>query len=451
MQKLSLNGPWELSQSGAEESIPATVPGCVHMDLLAAGRLEDPYYRDNELHTLWIGETDWTYRRRFDVDAGLLAHERVLLRCAGLDTLATVTVNGAEVGRTDNMFRTWEFDVQELLRAGENEIAVHFAAPMPYVRARGQERSLPAWGVGQHKLDSGGWIRKEPCNFGWDWGPKLVTSGIWREIELVAFNTARLADVHILQDHATPGEVKLAVTAAVEQLGDAPLSVRVAVSFAGGVVAEAEAPVDSGAAVCELTVNNPQLWWPHGMGGQPLYEVGVELRSGADALDSTARRIGLRTLKLVREKDQWGESFHFAANGIPFFAKGANWIPADTFAPRLTRADYARLLEDAADANMNMLRVWGGGIYEDDVFYELCDELGLCIWQDFMFACATYPTFDEEWMATVRAEAEDNIRRIRHHPSMALWCGNNELEQGLVGDAWTATTMSWEFYSRLYD
>ncbi len=453
MQMLSLNGDWHLYRSDAGEAVPATVPGCVHTDLLAAGMLEDPFYRDNELKVLWVGETDWTYRRTFVVSGDLLQHERVLLRCEGLDTIATIAINGREVGRADNMFRVWEYDARPYLRAGENVIAIAFTAPMRYVRERAEgRRFLPAEGVGDHKLDGGSWIRKEPCNFGWDWGPMLATCGIWRAIALVAYDTARLSDVHILQNHSQPGRVGLEVRVAAERIGQANLSTRVTASLDGRVVAEATAPLAEGAGVACLEISNPQLWWPNGLGAQPLYDVVVTLCDGSGcALDTATKRIGLRTLRLVRQPDEWGESFHFAVNGVPFFAKGANWIPDDVFAARQTRATYRRSLQDAVDANMNMLRVWGGGIYEQDMFYELCDELGLCIWQDFIFACATYPTFDAAWMANVRVEAEENVRRIRHHACLALWCGNNELEQGLVGDAWTQTTMSWEDYDKLYN
>lgn len=454
MQTITLNGDWQLYRSGENESIPATVPGCVHTDLLSAGRIEDPYFRDNELNVLWVGETDWIYRRTFDVPRALLAHDRVLLRCEGLDTLAAITLNGHLIGRTDNMFRTYEYDVRDYLVEGANQIEVRFDSPMRYVRKRGQERYLPAWGVGEHKLDGGGWIRKEPCNFGWDWGPMLATCGIWRDIELVAYDTARLQDAHILQDHERADGVGLDVRVSVEGVGDGVpdgLSVDIDISLNGRVVARATQPVRDGRAVATLVVQDPQLWWPNGMGDQPLYEVDVQLCMDDALLDQESKRIGLRTLKLVRQPDEWGESFYFAANGVPFFAKGANWIPAETFATRITRDDYARLLQDAVDANMNMLRVWGGGLYEMDVFYDLCDELGICVWQDFIFSCATYPAFDRAWMENVRAEAEDNVRRIRHHASLALWCGNNELEQGLVGDEWSATTMSWADYSPLFD
>ncbi|MCL4263041.1 MAG: glycoside hydrolase family 2 protein [Anaerolineae bacterium] len=451
MQKLTLNGRWLLHKTNETDTIPATVPGCVHTDLLAAGHIPDPYYRDNELEVQWIGETDWTYRRVFAVPTDFLAHDHVLLHCAGLDTLATVTVNGYSLGQTDNQFRTWEFDVKEILRPGENEIVVDFAAPLPYGRAREQERSLPNWGTDSHKIAGGNWLRKSPCNYGWDWGPKLTTSGIWRDIDLIAYNTARLTDVYIRQDHSQPGQVTLTVETAVENgqwsLVNGHLSIEV--TFQGEIVASTtcQLPIDH----CQLIIPSPRLWWPNGMGEQPLYEVKVTLLADDHTLDTISKRIGLRTLKLDRHPDEWGESFQFVVNGVPFFAKGANWIPADTFVTSITPEHYARLLQDAAAAHMNMLRVWGGGIYEPDIFYDLCDELGICLWQDFMFACAAYPTFDDAWMETVRHEIEDNVRRLRHHPSLALWCGNNELEQGLVGNEWTSYCMSWADYGRLFD
>ena len=452
MNMFSLNGQWTVYQQDATTPIPASVPGCVHTDLLQAGHIDDPYVGDNELRTLWVGETDWCYQRRFDLPPVLLEEERVLLRCHGLDTLATIKVNGEVVGVTDNMFRIWEFDVKELLQPGDNSIEVHFAAAMPYVRRRGQERTLPAWGVGDHKLDGGGWIRKEPCNFGWDWGPSLVTCGIWRDIELVAFSHVRLTDVEVRQHHQPSQPVTLTVHAHAEQISPGDFTVNAQLALDGAPIGASSAALVDGRAAIQLTVENPQLWWPNGMGEQPLYGLTVQVVSSDGALkDAHSKRVGLRTLRLVREEDKWGESFYFAANGVPFFAKGANWIPADTFANRVSRADYARLLGDAALANMNMLRVWGGGIYEQDIFYTLCDELGICVWQDFMFACATYPGFDSTWLANVKAEAEDNVRRIRHHACLALWCGNNELEQGLVTDEWTDHSMSWDDYTVIFD
>jgi beta-mannosidase len=457
MERLSLNGEseWRVGQVGGVSKagkrvskIPAQVPGCVHTDLLRAGKITDPYYRDNELKLQWIGEVDWLYARTFNVPASLLKHERVLLRCAGLDTFATIRINDQEIARTDNMFRTWEFDVKAALKAGRNTIEVQFDSTLPYIRQREQEHHLPGWNA-PHEVAGRAWVRKEPCNYGWDWGPVLITCGIWRDIELVAFDTARLTGVKILQNHEAPGQVMLEVTPEFEALNTEPLMAQVTVSLDGQVVAETSVAAMSSAV---LAISDPELWWPNNLGAQPLYEVTVELRDSVDkVLDTTTRRIGLRTLVLDRHPDQWGESFQFVVNGVPFFAKGGNWIPADTFATAMTHERYRDLLLSVKDANMNMLRLWGGGIYEQDDFYNLCDELGICIWHDFMFACSTYPAFDEAFMRNVRAEANDNVRRLRHHPAIALWCGNNELEQGLVGPTWTERTMSWDDYGKLFD
>lgn len=454
MRHISLNGQWMLNRKGSSEEIRAKVPGCVHMDLLEAGIIPDPFYRDNEKELMWIGETDWEYRRQFFVEKEILDYERIILRCHGLDTMATIIVNGRQVGTANNMYRIWEYDLKPVLQEGENSIIIQFPAVMPYLRDRDEEFYLPAWGVGEYKVNSGGWIRKQPSNFGWDWGPMLVTCGIWRDIEIIAYNKGRISDISILQDHSEEGAVILDIVNFVETTGKHAFKGKVELEFEGEILLEEEGSFEEGQLRYRLKVDNPRLWWPNGMGEQPLYTLKLYLfdEQGKE-LDRQSKRIGLRTLELVLEEDQWGQSFKFAVNGVQFFAKGANWIPADTFVARLQAEDYYSLLKDAADANMNMIRVWGGGIYEDDVFYDICDELGLCVWQDFMFACSTYPAFDEDFLENVRYEAIDNIKRIRHHACLALWCGNNELEQGIVADKWDTERiqMSWADYSRLFD
>ncbi len=453
MKTLSLNGEWTARQAGKGVTVPGTVPGCIHTDLLAAGKISDPFYRTQEFDAYWVGETDWEYSRSFEVTGSLLAHARVRLVCHGLDTLATLRVNGKEIGRTDNMFRRYEFDVRSALTSGINTISIRFASALNYTIRKEAERHLPGWNNGD-KLGFHGYIRKEQCNFGWDWGIRTVTCGIWRDIELVADDGVRIADVRVDQDHGRGGKVDLAVAVRAGTAGGAgtsKLSATVRLKLKGRLVAESNAPMRAGKATVKLTVAKAQLWWPNTMGEQPLYEVEVALEDAGGEVDRWTRRVGLRTLRLDRHKDEWGESFQFVVNGVPFFAKGANWIPADAYNNRVTPERYRDLVASSADANMNMLRVWGGGLYEEDVFYDLCDEYGICVWQDFMFGCYTYPTFDAEFMATVEQEAIDNVRRLRHHPSLALWCGNNELEQGLVGDEWTETSMSWKDYSKLYD
>ena len=446
MEKLSLTGAWRAAQVNGTVKCAATVPGCIHTDLITAGKIPDPYYRDNEQKLQWIGEVDWEYTRSFAVPASLIAHDQVILRCEGLDTFASVKINGHDIAHTDNMFRVWEFDVKTFLQRGRNTIDIRFNSTIPYIKQKEMEHHLPGWNA-PHEIAGRAWVRKEPCNYGWDWGPVFITCGIWRDIELVGFDGARLTGVRILQDHAIPGQVTLDISPEFVALSEQPVTSKVTVSYQGEVVA-----ATLGDPAAALTIASPQLWWPNNLGAQPLYDVHVDIMDAeCHVLDSLDRRIGLRTLVLDRHPDQWGESFQFVVNGVPFFAKGGNWIPPDTFATTMTRRRYSDLLLSVKDANMNMLRVWGGGIYEQDDFYDLCDELGICLWQDFMFACSTYPGFDEAFLQNVRAEAVDNVRRLRHHASLALWCGNNELEQGLVGPDWTDHTMSWDDYGRLFD
>lgn len=453
MYVVSLNGEWTIRDANGSMTLPGRVPGDVMHALLAAGKIRDPFVRENELDVQWVGKTDWAYERTFRVDEALLKRERIVLRCRGLDTIATVTVNGVKVGQADNMFRTWEFDLKPALRRGENRIRVLFQSPTTYVDHKQRAgRKMQQWG-GPLERKGRAWIRKEQCNFGWDWGPCLITSGIWRDLDMVAFDTARLADVHVTQDHNRKGgRVALNVAVTAEAAGAAAVHADVAVTLGKETVAAGFGTLKNGRLELPLEVEKPRLWWPNNLGAQPLYQVKVELKDAAgEVLDEKTQRIGLRTLRLDRHPDQWGESFQFVVNGVPFFAKGANWIPVDAILSRPTRADYFRLVGDAAAANMNMLRCWGGGIYEDDAFYEACDEFGVCVWQDCMFACATYPAFDHAFMDNVKAEIEDNARRLRHHASLALWCGNNELEQGLVGDVWNDWQMSWDDYKKLFD
>ncbi|MBN2212267.1 MAG: glycoside hydrolase family 2 protein [Sedimentisphaerales bacterium] len=446
MRTLNLAGKWQLIQSDQRGHIAAQVPGCVHLDLLAAGRIPDPYYRDNENQLQWIGEKTWIYSRTFTFPKNMLQADQLLLCCDGLDTLATIILNGRKVGRADNMHRRWEFDVTSSCKPGVNRLEIRFDSVLPYIRRCEKKRHLPTW-----VFPGGSWVRKEPCNFGWDWGPRLITCGIWRNIELRAFDTARFADVAIRQQQQNR-QVNLKISTKLERRQKIPLKIAACVAYKGKIVGQTECVSRRTNDLLQISIKNPNLWWPNGMGEQPLYEINVELRDGdGNLLDVVSRRIGLRTLELQRNKDRWGQSFQFVINGRPFFAKGADWIPADTFAPRVDENLYRRLLQSAADAHMNMLRVWGGGIYESETFYNLCDELGLCIWQDFMFACSTYPTFDKAFLANVRAEAEDNIKRLRHHACLTMWCGNNELEQNLVASRWDDKHMSWRDYSRLFD
>ena len=446
LERLDLGGQWQVSEGETGDWLPATVPGSVHTDLIAAKRIEDPFFRDNEVKLQWIGERTWNYQHAFTVPAEWKARETVMLRCEGLDTLATIRINGREIGKTDNMFRTWQFKANDFIQAGENRIEVRFDSVLPYIAEKERARPLPTWAH-----PGAAYIRKTPCNFGWDWGPTLLTCGIFRGISLMGYDTACLDNVLILQDHSRPGSVGLQVktTAAPPTLA-APLKTRVTVTGPDGkTVASTEQTLAMGQSTGDLTISEPRLWWPSGMGSQPLYTVKTELFDPAGKLlDESTKRIGLRTMKAVQQSGD--EPMHFEVNGVPFFAKGANCIPLDMFPNRVSKEAMRRHVEDAAAANMNSLRFWGGGCYEDDALFDACDELGICVWMDFKFSCGTYPAFDPAFLENVRQEARDNVQRLRHHPSIALWCGNNEIMYFRGKEEWTGEKMGEADYYRLF-
>lgn len=454
MKKKSLNGNWTLSGANFSE-VNATVPGCVHTDLLDSGLINNPYYRDEESNLMWIGETDWTYKREFIADEALLSSKHIKLFCHGLDTFSQININEKKVLHTDNMFRTWEIDIKEYLIIGKNIISIKFLSTYPYMKEKIDERWLTITGINHHRITGSNYVRKSQCNYGWDWGPMCVTAGIWRDIEIIAYNQTKIADVHITQKHSED-KVILDIKTTLDDYENASLKANISVSFEGEKVAEATYDIDNEISSTTIEIENPKLWWPNNLGKQYLYDIKIDLIDNKDnVIDEEETRIGLRTLILDRHDDQWGESFQFSINSTPFFAKGANWIPIDTFVTRGSDEFYRQLLTDAKEANMNCIRVWGGGIYEQDIFYDLCDELGLCVWQDFMFACSAYPVYDDKFMETFKHEAIDNIKRLRSHPCMALWCGNNELEH--MGYMITdnvdekAGTMSWDEYKILFE
>lgn len=382
---------------------PARVPGCIHTDLRRNDLIPDPFWGGNELELQWVEEADWTYSLRFEASPDLLREASIDLVAEGLDTLAAVTLNDQEIARTEDMFVGYRWNVKPCLRPGENDLKIHFASPLPYIRERLKNHFVSEC---NDPVGGSATIRKQPCSFGWDWGPRFVTCGIYQPIRLEGYSAPRLDFVRVEQNHRD-GVVRIKLQ--VEQ------AIRSRLLLNGALVAEGSN---------ELTVRDARLWWPNGHGEQPLYELVVENSAGA----VWRRRIGLRSVELRRRPDEFGESFEFVVNGRPIFAKGANWIPQNSFVSEYSRERYDDLLTSAADAHMNMLRVWGGGIYEMDEFYDLCDEKGILIWQDFMFACALYPA-DEQFFALVRAEAQHQVKRLQHRACLSLWCGNNELEQ----------------------
>jgi beta-mannosidase len=406
---------WEFRDAAASAWRSARVPGCVHRDLLRHHLLPDPFWADNEARVQWVGERAWEYRTRFFLPAAMAGDENIDLVADGLDTLATLWLNGRKLGRSENMFTAAGFPARHLLRKGGNELLIRFDSATRYVRThrlahRPREINDPVGGATR--------IRKQQCQFGWDWGPRLVTAGIWRDIRLESWGANRLVTVRVKQQHRD-NRVTLSFTPELARK-DPRIRYTGTVSLAGEVVASIEN--------LKARIDRPALWWPNGQGAQPLYTVELVAHDPAGReLGRWKRRLGLRTLALRRTADQWGQSFAFVVNGRPLFAKGASWIPAHSFVAGLTRDDYARDLRSAAQAHMNMIRVWGGGIYESEDFYDLCDELGLLVWQDFMFACTLYPG-DRAFQRLVKAEAVCQVRRLRHRACLALWCGNNELE-----------------------
>jgi len=451
MQKQPLSGAWQFRQAGTNDSspnplrewLPATVPGGVHTDLLALGKIPDPFVADNELKVLWVAESDWEYRRSFTVEAGLLAQENIALACDGLDTIADVYLNGTYLGHADNMFRRWEWEVKDLLHQGENEIRLYFSSPVRFITAK--QAQLPLQGGGD--IPGGPHLRKAPCHWGWDWGPKLPPIGIWKEIRLEGY-AVRFEDVHVRQNlYLNLATLNAEVSA--EATGKDELQAVLKVTGPDGEKFEVEealtgfADGDVPFANLSVEIPNPQLWWPNGYptpahragGEQPLYAVEVILKDDKTILDQRSYQIGLRTIELCQDPDQWGQEFTFYVNGVRLFAKGADWIPTDSLPTRITESMLEGLLKSAVEANMNMLRVWGGGYYPEDLFYNLCDRYGLLVWQDFMFACGIYPA-DADFFENFRVEAIENVRRLRHHAALALWCGNNEMEQGWCDWGW---------------
>jgi beta-mannosidase len=413
-----------------EALLPARVPGCVHTDLLAADVIPDPFIGLNETEVAWVGRRGWTYLTDLAHDS---AHERTDLVFDGLDTAALITLSGQELGRTRNMHRSYRFDVTG--RTGPLE--VYFASAYEEAEA---VRSLTGSRPNVYPEPSQ-YIRKMACSFGWDWGPTLVTAGIWRPVRLEHWSTARIARVRPLVTVADgTGRVEVRLEVERTRRGEGrQLTARATVA---GV--QAEVTYEGEAAVLELEVADPRLWWPRGYGRQPLYDLEVTLSDESGPLDGWQRRVGFRRIELDRSADEYGTGFTLVVNGVRIFARGVNWIPDDVFPSRITPERYRARLEQAADANVDLVRIWGGGIYEDDAFYDVCDELGLMVWQDFLFACSAYPE-EQPLRGEVEAEARDNVVRLMPHPSLVLWNGNNEnlwgfrdwgWERELAGDSW---------------
>jgi beta-mannosidase len=451
--RITLATGWQFREVGKDAWHPATVPGCVHTDLLNNKLIDDPFYRDNEQKLQWIGKTDWEYQTIFDVATEILAREKIELVFEGLDTYAEVFLNDESLLATDNMFRTWRVDCKRLLKPGANTLRIRFRSPineiLPLMAKMNYQ--LPASNDQGEKTSPH--TRKAPYQYGWDWGPRFVTSGIWRPVYLETWDKTRVEDVHILPKQVTAAAANLTAevevvantegtaTIVVENLTDKSIAAKREVNLAPG----------SNRVLLDFVIARPALWWPNGLGAHPLYSFKARLLINGKLIDAKTTRTGLRSLELRQQPDDSGKSFTFVINGEPVFAKGANWIPADSFPTRITRAKYRQLLESARDSNMNMLRVWGGGIYERDDFYELADEMGILLWQDFMFGCSMYPG-DQPFLDNVRQEASDNVKRLRNHPSIVIWVGNNEIETAWKHWGWKDQLPAslWDDYLKIF-
>ena len=434
---LALDHDWQFrqitpnSQDAETGWLPATVPGDVHLDLLANKKIEDPFYRDNESKLQWIENASWEYRDSFDVSAALLARSNVDLVFDGLDAAAQVYLNGTQVLSADDSFRIWRVPAKAQLHAGNNSLRIVFPSP---IAAAQLVAATDPW-QSRTRTEPKTYIRKAAYEYGWDWGPRFVTSGIWRPVRIEAWDKARIADFAIRQRDVSKSVAHIDAEVQVDSSLDGPAQISVQYSAPGTPTPTASnrlVVLHTGTNLIDIPIEirQPKLWYPAGYGDQPLYEFTARISAAGQTADKRTTKAGLRSIVLDRHLDQWGRSFELVVNGIPVFAKGADVIPFDSFPNRVTTADYRRILESARDANMNMIRHWGGGYYETDEFYQICDELGIMIWQDFMYGNDWQPgTYN--FKLTMEAEAEDQVRRLRNHPSIIIWAGNNETEVAL--------------------
>jgi len=439
---LSLNSDWSLINKKKLIDIPAEVPGTVFETLIDNDIIEDPFYGLREHEVSWLYESEWIYKTEFNLD-----HKNILLRFHGLDTISEIILNGENLGFTDNMFTRYEYNVKSMLRSEGNDLTVKFKSPTQTAREQKEKKGIDL-NTGYAAIPGVPYLRKAQYSFGWDWGPKLPDIGIWQPVELVGYDNIRIDSFYVAQKlHYNKDVDTITNLREITDLGvmsayllikinlESDLSVKEMEQYS--LMVELKAP-DSKIATKEVSVNDlilqvefnieyPYLWWSHDLGTPNLYDLSVTIKKEG-IVDSVTKKLGIREVRLIQKADEWGESFYFRLNGVPIFAKGANWIPIDSFIPRGKRRGlYKSNLINAKEANMNMIRVWGGGIYEDNLFYEICDELGIMVWQDFPFACAVYP-YEEDFQEKIKQEASQNIQRLRNHPSLALWCGNNEVE-----------------------
>ena len=430
-KKLSTN--WQFKNQNESNWLPAVVPGTVHTDMLAAGIIEDPFYRNNEENLQWIENETWVYKTEFDLDAELFDKQNLHMVFDGLDTYAEVKLNGQHLLSVDNMFRMWTANIKPFAKAKNNLLEIIFTPAVT-------EDSIKDAKMNYRLPDVRAYSRKAPYQYGWDWGPRFVTCGIWRPVKIEGWDEAKIDNYQIIQKEVSERKAEIDFVVNIEADPDRiqnPVRIELEIKFKGNsiVTQQIEFSPDRDKILVPLSIDKPKLWCCNGLGEPNLYDFELKIISDNTIIDQKCGHFGIREIELVREKDATGESFYFKLNGQPVFMKGANYIPMDNFTPRLADDDYRQLINSVVDANMNMLRAWGGGIYEEDIFYDLCDENGILVWQDFMFACNMYPG-NQAFLENIKQEAEDNIIRLRNHPSIALWCGNNEVDEGWHNWGW---------------
>lgn len=439
---ITLNDGWTFAQANTDKWLAATVPGTVHQDLLRHQLLPNPFYGTNEKKIQWVENEDWEYKSTFVVTAEQLACDGALMTFEGIDTYADIFLNGSLLTKTDNMFVGYSVPVKEVLRQGENKLHIVFHSPI--------KQTLPQWESNgfnypadndHHNKHLSIFTRKAPYNYGWDWGIRMVTCGIWRPITLNFYNIATINDYHVKQLSLTDQAAKLSNDIEINCISTKEEAVEIIVSCSlkGNTVATVRQGITltpgKNKIQIPVEIQKPTRWMPNGWGDPTLYDFSIQMLSQNKVFAEKHHRIGLRTVRLINEKDKDGESYYFEVNGIPMFAKGANYIPNDALLPNMTTERYQALFRNIKEANMNMVRVWGGGTYEDNRFYDLADENGILIWQDFMFACTVYPA-DPTFLKRVEQEADYNIKRLRNHACLAMWCGNNEILEGLKFWGW---------------
>ncbi len=447
LQYQNINKGWSYTEVDGTHTGKATVPGVIQTDLLNNGQIKEPFYRTNERDLQWIDKKDWIYTTSFNINKKDLSKDHLVLKFMGLDTYGDIYFNNKLLQKADNMFRTWTCNIKPFAKEGINTLRIYFHSPikkgikilseLPYGYPAGNDQSQLG-GVGKKKLSV--FVRKAGYHYGWDWGPRFVTMGIWRPVYLQSWNNILIENIYIEQHDISKKNAKLNAKININSDKAEKINIIISDKNNGNIYFKKNINIEKNNNIINASfdIKNPKLWWSNGLGEPNMYYFNISLKKGNKLLAKQTISTGLRSLKLIREKDKLGESFLFELNGVRVFAKGANYIPNDSFLPRVTQENYKKVIADAKNANMNMLRVWGGGIYENDAFYDLCDRNGIMVWQDFMFACSMYPG-NKKFLESVKQEAIENVIRLRNHPCIALWCGNNEINaawQYETNDGW---------------